>query len=152
MSDYIHCVLFMIFLHWFPSKERNWNPCPRVTSKIAKYSQFPRAQAASMLNWLAPATREVNKLLNSHEDKILMYMTDVAMSVLRNKISVRINKTIAPELHHEIFWFCGGVASQFKSDHLRCTECIRDLAHLSLYSLQLSETDFLTDKLENDRS
>ena len=88
--------------------------------------------------------------MSSQEDEILLHVTDVAMSVLRKKISQRIHETIAPgqKFHHEIFSLYGSVATQSRSDLLRFVEWIRDLAQHCPYSYQSSDADILTNELQ----
>ena len=133
-----------------PIKKTELESCSEMTPETSQFSQFARSQAASVLNWLAPATQQVNNLGSSQEDGIIMHVTDVAMKVLRKKISQIMREAIAPgkKLHREIFSLYGSVASQSKSDLLRFVEFIRYSAQLSSYSFQPSDADIPTDELQ----
>ena len=156
VSEVTQHVLYTIFLirdfsSLVPIKKTKLESGSEINAESSQFSDFARLQAASVLNWLAPTTQEVNSLLCSQEEEISMHMTDVAMNVLRQQISQRIHETIAhgQTLHHEIFSLYNSVASQSKSDLLRFVECIRDLAQLSSYSFQSSDSNGGTSK---DRS
>ena len=132
-----------------PIKVADLESSSKTIAETSRFSQFARAQTASLFNWFTLATQEVNNLVLSQEDEFLIHLTDTVMSVVGKKISQRILETIAPgqKPHREIFSLYGSVASQSKSDLLRIVEFIRYSAQLSSYSFESSDSDILTDEL-----
>ena len=82
---------------------------------------------------------------------VLIYATDIALDILREKIEQTIRDKMKPgqALYRELCCLYNSVTSTFSSDPQQYADYIRDLARLPVYSSQFSDADMCTSAFQN---
>ena len=137
----INCIRDVYML--FPIKQLEQASSAEMTARTSGFEQ-----ARSMLKSFAPTV----ELLNKSSDQmrhILLYLTDIAMGVLRKQIQQTIQERLASgqKLHQTLCCLYGSMTSEPRFDLQQFVNCVSDLVQLSMNSSQLSDIE--TTKLQH---
>ena len=118
----------------------------KMIKETSQFTQFANSQATYILEFL-DSLKQVNKLMSCQLDEILLDMTNVTMSSLKENIKQAIHEKIVPvkPLNRELYSLYDNVASNIE----QFVDCICHLATFQASSSQLSDADFQTAELQN---
>ena len=82
----------------------------KMRKQTLQFRQYANSQARYILDLLDSRTREMNNLVSSQEDEILLHTTNVAFNFLRQKIEKTIRDKIKPgHTLYRVFLVCTAV-------------------------------------------
>ena len=125
-------------------KETELESSYKMTKETSQFKQFANLQARHICKLIDPWKEEMKNLISCQVDEILMHMTNVTMSDLREPIEQTIhNKFARGDLRRQLCSVYDNLTSPSSSDLEQFVNFIRDLEKIS-GTIKLCDAEFQT--------